>query len=266
MSRVLATGYCVAMLLATALAFAITESAKTQLAPIYGTKVDKIFSPVCKPTNCQKRVADISFKLRRTQHIEAWIDHNGRRVATLLAGRTLPKGTVDLVFDGLSPKRQRLPDGSYIPVVRVGARTLTLPNQIELVTRPPRILATADPRGHPISPSGGGSHHAVRIAYRLDEPAHGILLVDGHQVEFTRRQKLRGVLVWNGDIGPRPQPPGPYLLSIAAQDAAGNRSQAVTVGVVTVRRAPTGSADFQPPPARAGLERARAGQRHDPRP
>ncbi len=81
MARVLSTAFCVALLAATAIAFALTEGAKTELSPIYGTKVyPKVFSPTCK--HCIYQAANIDFKLRKKQHIEVWMERNGTRVAT----------------------------------------------------------------------------------------------------------------------------------------------------------------------------------------
>ena len=58
MARVLSTAFCVALLAATAGAFALTEGAKTELSPIYGVRIpDKIFSPTCSLRNCRTQVA-----------------------------------------------------------------------------------------------------------------------------------------------------------------------------------------------------------------
>lgn len=46
MPRLIATALVLALLAATVAAFAITERLKLERSPIYGTKVDKIFSPV----------------------------------------------------------------------------------------------------------------------------------------------------------------------------------------------------------------------------
>ena len=70
---------------------------------------------------------------------------------------------------------------------------------------------------------------------RSTEPAHGILFVDGHQVEFTRFERLHGTLVWNGKVGARQARPGNHVLEISAQDLAGNRAKPFPFAVVTVR-------------------------------
>ena len=72
----------------------------------------------------------------------------------------------------------------------------------------------------------------MRIAH---PPMHGILIVDNHQVAFTYRKPLKGVLVWNGKIGGVVARPGNHVLEISAQDVAGNRPKPVPFAVVTVR-------------------------------
>ncbi len=101
MARVLSTAFCVALLAATAAAFALTEGAKTELSPIYRTKIAKSFSPTCDPRFCATRSASIVFWLRKRQHIQVWMERNGQRVATIVPGKTFPKGEVRLAFPGV---------------------------------------------------------------------------------------------------------------------------------------------------------------------
>ena len=150
-ARMLSTAFCVALLAATAVAFALTEGAKTELSPLYGTKIAKVFSPVCDPSLCRGSTARIDFKLRERQRLEVWMQRNGKRVATIVLGRTFPKGEVNLAFTGLTRGGVFLPDGSYKPVVRFvdQHRTITLPNLIQIDTEPrsrrgPRGACTRD--------------------------------------------------------------------------------------------------------------------------
>ncbi len=231
--RFLSTVYCLVLLSATLGAFALAEAAKNQLSPIYGTKVDKIFSPICQATACHRR-ARIVFKLRRSARLQIWVDRNGAPVRTLLSERTHRRGTVRVAFAGTKPNGRRLPDGVYQPVVKIDNREFILPNEIRLITKPPRIVHVGHLHTH-ISPDGDGRNDALFVHYAVNEPAHAILLVDGHQVELTRKQPRRGVLEWNGQIRLRLQPPGRYRIAIAAQDAAGNRSKPLPLGIVTIR-------------------------------
>nr|MDP9491677.1 hypothetical protein [Actinomycetota bacterium] len=62
---------------------------------------------------------------------------------------------------------------------------------------------------------------ALVVRYTVNEPAHALLLVDGKQ---EVRTQLRGsaTIVWS----PRGRKRGSYSVSVAAIDAAGNRSRA----------------------------------------
>lgn len=244
MARALSTATVLGLLAATAVAFAITERAKLTLSPIASTKVTKTFSP--KAYDPAHRTATIAFRLRTSERVTAWIeDADGTNVRTLLPSRSERKGAhLDLEWDGFGGNGLLEPDGVYRPVVKLETshRTIVLPNPIRVDTRPPRITVP-----HPLHPilSPDGDHHGdvFRVTYRVDEPAHGILYlrVDGHerQIEFTLSRKPTGVLEWNGKIradgGFKPAPRGTYLLSVAAQDTAGNRSKPYPFALATVR-------------------------------
>ena len=101
-ARVLSTAFCVALLAATAAAFALTEGAKPELSPIYGTQIAKVFSPVCNPRSAGATAANIDFELRERQRLEVWMLRNGKRVSTIVPGKTFPKGEVSLAFTGLA--------------------------------------------------------------------------------------------------------------------------------------------------------------------
>ena len=62
MSRLPQTLLVLLLLGATAAAFAYTERLKLERSPITGTKVDRVFSPVCE---CARDIAVISFVLRK---------------------------------------------------------------------------------------------------------------------------------------------------------------------------------------------------------
>jgi hypothetical protein len=233
-ARVLSTAFCVALLAATAGAFALTQGAKTELVPIFRTHVDKVFSPNCR---CDTRAARIDFRLRRTDRLTVWIENgDGDRVSTLVPGRTYHRGDVALVFDGIDPDGVTLPDGDYTPVVHLARehRTIRLPNTIVLDTKPPRIKVRHRIYTH-ISPDGDGHHDSFKVAYKLNEPGNGILIVDGHQVELRRGKSNAGTLVWNGRINGRLARPGNHVLEISARDAAGNRTRPFPFAVVAVR-------------------------------
>ena len=86
-----------------------------------------------------------------------------------------------------------------------------------------------------ISPDGDGRNDRVTIRYRVDEPAHGILRVDGVRRVYTLFKPLEGSLKWNGKRkGGRSLPAGVHRLVAAAVDEAGNVGKA-PASFVTIR-------------------------------
>jgi hypothetical protein len=237
-ARVLSTAVVLALLTATALAFVVTESAKLEKSPIMGTKVTPLFSPsAVDPT---LKTADVIFRLRKTERIEAWIqDSKGNRVRLLQAPRTFRRGTrLDLVWDGFTDSGTVVPDGVYMPVVKLlrSHRTIVLPSEIRLDTKPP-VITVRHPQYPILSPDGDGRRDVFTVPYRINERAHAILAVRATQVEYTRSQKQVGELHWNGKLGtpPRPVRPGRYLLTVAARDEAGNESKPFPFAIAQVR-------------------------------
>jgi hypothetical protein len=237
-ARVLSTAVVLALLTATALAFVITERAKLEKSPILGTNVTPIFSP--NGVDPKLKNADVKFRLRTSERIEAWIqDSEGNRVRVLQAPRTFKHGSrLDLVWDGFTDNGTLVPDGVYMPVVKLlsSHRTIVLPSNIRLDTKPPEITVH-HPQYPILSPDGDGRHDSFTVPYRITERAHAILAVRGTRVEFTKSQKQVGELHWNGKLGvpPRPVRPGRYVLTVAAQDEAGNQSIAFPFAIVQVR-------------------------------
>jgi hypothetical protein len=233
-ARVLSTAIVLALLAATAVAFVITEGAKLEHSPILRTKVDPVFSPAGKAVP----VAHIKFTLRTRERISVWIeDSHDRRVRTLLSNRTYPAGSnLDLVWDGVADNGIVEPDGVYKPVVKLARshRVITLPSPIRIDTKPP-VITVRHPLYPILSPDGDGRRDSFTVPYTINERAHAILLVRGRQVEFTRGQKQSGKLVWNGKLDGRPVRPGRYLLTVSAQDLAGNVAKGVPFAVAQIR-------------------------------
>jgi hypothetical protein len=227
--------FVVCLVGATAAAFAVTQHAKLERSPIFRTRVSSVFSPACG-ARCPTRQAFIDFRLRKWERLTVWMERDGKRAATLVPGRTYPAGPVALVFEGVTDAGLTLPDGVYRPVVHLGAshRTIVLPSPIRLDTRPPRI-DVAHPQHAILSPDGDGRKDVFRTGYRVDEPAHAILLANEHRVVYTRGKRLEGTLAWNGKLGGRPATPRNYVLFASARDAAGNVAKPVPFAVVQVR-------------------------------
>ena len=223
----------VALLAATAAAFALTQGLKLQKSPIFGTRVQPVFSPVC---NCDKETARIAFKLRKTDRLDIAIVDGGQVVRTIERGRRYPKGPVAVEWDGRDDAGRILPEGEYKPRVHVrGAhQTITLPNPIRIdVTAPVIQDVRVAPRV--VSPDGDGRNDKVAVRYRLNEPGRGALFVNGKRRALTRFPRKEETIVWNAKARGRPARPGVYGLQLVAFDPAGNRSARTPAIPVAVR-------------------------------
>jgi hypothetical protein len=240
-ARVLSTAVVLALLAATAVAFAITEGAKLTKSPIRGTVVTPIFSP--DSVLPDKRTARVAFRLRTRERLTVWIrDAGGRRVRTLLPPRTFARNAkVDVDWDGFGDGGIVEPDGVYMPVVKLerSHRTIVLPSEITLDTKPPTITVR-HPQYPIISPDNDGLSDVFRVHYRINEPAHAALSVRGRRVLFTNGQKQSGTFVWDGKVKNSQKElvvarPGRYLLTVSARDRAGNVSRGVPFAIAQVR-------------------------------
>jgi hypothetical protein len=222
---VLSTLLVVLLLGGTAAAFAVTQGLKIEPSPILAPRIDKVFSPVC---DCGTRLAGIRFRLRKPDRVQLDIvDSNGEVVRELVSGKRLRRGTVTYTWNGRDDQGRFVAEGVYKPRVHLTDqhRTIDLPNDMRVDTTAPKItLVSFAPRE--FSPDGDGRRDRVVVAYKTSEPAHGLLLVDGTQVVFTRKQQRRSTLDWNGRVDGRVLAPGVHRLQLAAQDRAGNLSEA----------------------------------------
>jgi hypothetical protein len=238
-SRVLPTAFVLVLLAATAAAFSLTERAKLELSPIYGTQPGQVFSPDSKVA--RTKLARIRFRVRKAERIDVWIDDSsGDKVADLVVNRSVrPRQQVELVWDAFTEAGTLVPDGTYHAVVKLtrSHRTIALPSDITLDTKPPQITVLAHTKYPIVSPDGDGHADTFRVRYRVSEPAHAILLLRGKQVVYTLGQKTTGELTWNGKKPgtSRSLPPGRYLLAAAAQDRAGNRSAGKPFAIAQIR-------------------------------
>lgn len=234
MARIASTALVVALLAATAAAFALTEGLKLERSPIFGTAVAKVFSPVCR---CSTRTASIAFRLRKADTVEVSIvDRGGSVVDVVTRDEQLGPGRVELAWDGLRADGTPFPEGRYRPRVhlRDAHRTIVLPNPITLDTTPPRVLS-ADLAPEVISPDGDKRGDVVRVGYRLSEPARAVLYVRGKRRVEQRFARERDSLAWYGIVRGKPVRRGVYPLSLAARDPAGNLGEPVPIGRLIVR-------------------------------
>lgn len=229
-----------ALLVATAAAFAMTERLKLERSPITATRVDGVFSPVCE---CARDVAVISFVLRRRETVTVdMLDADGKSVSTLVRDRHEPAGRVSYTWDGRDNSARIVAEGRYRPRVQIerNGRTIVLPNPIRVDTTAPRIrIVRVFPRV--FSPDGDGRRDRVTVTYALDERARAMMLVDGQRRVLSRFRPLEGKLVWFGRVNGRSVRPGMYEIRLRAVDRAGNRSartRAVSVRVRYVELSP----------------------------
>lgn len=209
MGRHAATAIVLLLLVGTAVAFAETERLKLKPTPIEESFVQPDFSPVCA---CKTSKAEIRIRLNRADTVRVRIlDESGQLVRTLVDGRRLPRGRTVLKWDGRDHSGDAAPDGRYRVDVQLDRadRTFELPRLIALDTVPSivRLVSYTD-SVHP--------RQRVRIFYRVNEPAHAVLFVDGRRVAVTNTKLRAAKLQW------RPQQPGRYRLELAALDLAGN--------------------------------------------
>jgi hypothetical protein len=223
-----------ALLGATAAAFAVTERLKLERSPITGTQVDRVFSPVCE---CARDSATISFVLRQPARITVdLLDRDRRPMRTLVRDVDEPRGRVTFVWDGRDDLDRVVAEGVYRPRVRLRqhGRTIVLPNPIRVDTTAPGVaLGRVAPRA--FSPDGDGRRDRITARYRLDEPARAMMLVNGQRRVMSRFLRAGGSLRWFGRIAGAPVRPGVYEIRLRAVDRAGNRSPRTRAVRVSVR-------------------------------
>jgi hypothetical protein len=226
-TRFIVPGITLALLVATAVALGEIESLKLEKNPISGPTVDPVFSPVC---DCSQKVAHISFRLVSAGTANVTVTAGGEPVRTLVHGKHYRAGRVKLTWNGRTDAGTRAPDGVYKIRVHVGGhhRDIVLPRGTRIDSVAPKVtLASATPRT--ISPDGDRRNDAIALRYKLDEPAHLRLLVNGRQRVKTLRAPLSGTIRWGQPLDPKR-----YRLTLVAVDAAGNTTR-VSAGTVLIR-------------------------------
>lgn len=223
-----------ALLGATAAAFAVTERLKLERSPVTGTRVDRVFSPVCE---CARDVAVISIVLRRRETVTIDVlNRAGRSIRTIVRKRREPAGRVSYTWDGRDNLERVVPEGVYRPRVQLerNGRTIILPNPIRVDTTAPVItLVRVFPRV--FSPDSDGSRDRVTASYRSNERAGAVMLVDGRQRVQSKFRRVQGNLVWFGRVNGGVVRPGIYEIRLRAVDRAGNRSVRTRAVPVRVR-------------------------------
>jgi hypothetical protein len=216
MRRHAATIVVLTLLVGTAFAFAETERLKLEPTAIEESFVQPAFSPVCA---CDKAKAVVRIRLHRAETVTVRIaDSAGHTVRVLADERRLPRGRTQLEWDGLDQGGMQAPDGKYAVDVHLARpdRTFRLPRATTLDTVAPVVRRVSYRR----------TGDTLRVSYRLSEPAHGALFVDGKRTVFTYTTRPAARLKWK--VGPRRR----YRIQVAAVDLAGNLGARSPVAVL----------------------------------
>ena len=233
MQRVFTTVTLLGLLVATAAAFAITEHLKLVKSDVAGVEIPlKVFSPICR--GCDTSKAAVGVKLRHRGHVTVTIrDASGDRVATIASGVLMQAGEQKLFqWDGRTDAGGLAPDGVYQPWIELRRQTFRLVNNITLDTRPPRVVSAATRPARPVFFAGPG--RTVAIRYTLNGKAHAVVYLGRRKIIVGRRVQPTDKIKWAGTLGGRPLPAGRYVLSVGAQDIAGNVTPAAGRKQVTV--------------------------------
>ena len=214
------TAIVVALLAATAVAFATTERQKLEKTPFAVLHVDREASPSGNP-------ALIVLRLHRPHLLTVQIvDKNDRPVATLAREQRYEPGTVRFRW------RPDTPDGAYeLRVTLDDGRQFTVPATIRVDSVAPTATLVSY-RPHVV---GRNAKPQVRIAYRVSEPSHILVYVNGRRELLGGAKALQFAVNWAAKRNGGRLPPGRYRLQLAAVDLAGNVGARTRPFVVDVR-------------------------------
>jgi len=227
LARLISSLVVIGLLGASAAAFAVTEGLKLERSPITGTRISTAFSPTC---GCPTGLARIAFRLRKADSVTATIlGPDGNTVKTIARDLKARPGFPHLVWDGKDSSGTVVPEGAYRTRVHLARRhqTITLPNKIQVDLTPPRIVVTRRrPRPLIISPDRDHRRDRIAIHFTVSETARPLLFVNGKEALRGRLTEGGGILYWAGRLHGRTLPQGSFLITLRAQDVAGNRSHA----------------------------------------
>ncbi len=230
------------LLVATAAAFAITEHLKLIKSPLSGALLSErrgrevpsghvVIGPTC---NCPTSKATLRVKLRHSDRVTVTIrDSSGHTVRTIAAHVPVPAKTDKLfVWDGRTDAGRVAPDGAYYPSVQLPRQTFQFLNKITVDTKPPKVLVAKAVKKNPVLFAGKG--RTVAIRYGFSEAAHALVYLGSRLIIRSHLIRPQDKVKWAGTLGGRQLPASRYVLSIGAQDAAGNVTPAAKRKHVTI--------------------------------
>ena len=208
----------VALLAATAAAFALTQGLKLEKSPIFGTDVQPVFSPVCKP-GCERETALIEFKLRKADRLDVSIVEGGEVVRTIERGAEHAKGSSR--------------SGGTVATTRAGCCPRASTSRGPPASRAPDDHAPEpdqdrrDAAGRPGRQGRAASSRRTATAGRpgdgplpLSEEGRGPSSSTASGRARTLFPRTEETIVWNGKVGAAGAA-GRYLLQLAAFDRPG---------------------------------------------
>lgn len=218
----------VALLVGSVAAFAHTEQLKLERSPVGQTRFDRWLSPGC---SCPGETAELSFVLREPERIDVTVVDGGEVVRSLATELRRPGGRVSFTWDGRDSAGRVAPDGDYSIRVRLRdeRRTIVIPKEVHVDTRPPRARVTS------VSPALLAAGQRLRVRYMANEYVRPVLLVDG-QVAARGRLRPPGArqLTWTALLDGASPAPGPHELVLVVEDRAENRSDPTEAFTIVV--------------------------------
>jgi flagellar hook capping protein FlgD/N,N-dimethylformamidase beta subunit-like protein len=228
----LAAAVFLLLVVATIGAFFAAQRLKHQDPLLRYRASDRAFSP---NDDGIKDAARIRFRLPEADDVTVTIlDEDGGTVARIATNKPLGKGAQLFRWDGRTDDGLLAPEDEYR--VRVGlrneGRTNTLPHSIKLDLQAPRpqIQAVDAPAHRPIVIDGLERRSAVaKVKPPARKPRFSLWRTDipkpREVVERLPRAGKRRA-EWDGRIDGSLAPPGTYMITVEAQDRAGNRGSA----------------------------------------
>lgn len=234
MPRALSSALLLALLAATAVAFAVTEGLKLEPSPVRSVYVDKLFSPTCE---CDTNQAYIRFQLRKRDRLTlAIVDGSGRAVRTLIGPRNVAAGRIDAYWDGRDDAGSVVRDGAYRPRLHLDRahKTIVLPSPVRVDATAPEVTLVRVGPGF-FSPDGDGRNDKVTAVFRASEPVRPMLFVNGKRRVAGKFARTHDRVRWYGIVDGRALRAGAYRITLAGRDLAGNLSAAADSRWVKIR-------------------------------